>query len=85
MNYVGSVKLLRVFNYFFILVQLSDNYLNILMCAVIHQFSGLMKFRKFCFQGNHDTPLICTSLGTLHGERGSDEPSCAGQVRVSQT
>ena len=64
--------------------------------AVIHQFSGLLKFRKFCFQGNHDTPLICTSLGTSHGGRGSgrgrggrgrgsDEPSCAGRVCVSQT
>ena len=57
--------------------------------AVIHQFSGLLKFRKFCFQGNHDTSLICTLLGTLQGEgRGqgcSDEPSCAGRVCVSQT
>ena len=56
------------------------------MNAVTHQFSGLLKFRKFCFQGNHDTPLICTLLGTLQGEwRGSDEPSCAGRVCVSQT
>ena len=38
--------------------------------AVIHQFSGLLKFRIFCFQGNHNTPLICTSLGTSHGGRG---------------
>ena len=36
--------------------------------AVIHQFRGLLKFRKFCFQGNHDTSLICTFLGTLQGE-----------------
>ena len=36
--------------------------------AVIHQFSGLLKFRNFCLQGNHDTPLICTLLGTLQGE-----------------
>ena len=35
--------------------------------AVIHQFSGLLKFRIFCFQGNHNTPLICTLLGTLQG------------------
>ena len=41
------------------------------MYAVIHQFSGLMKFRNICLQDNHDTPLICTSLGTSHGERGS--------------
>ena len=56
--------------------------------AVIHQFSGLLKFRKFCFQGNHNTPLICTSLCTLQGEgrgRSSDEPSCAGRVCMSQT
>ena len=61
--------------------------------AVIHQFSGLLKFRKFCFKCNHDTPLICTLLGALQGEgrggregeRGSDEPSCAGRVGVSQT
>ena len=67
MNYLGSVKLLRVINYFFILVQLSDNNLNILMYAVIDQFSGLLKFRNFRLQGNHDTPLICTSLGISHG------------------
>ena len=39
--------------------------------AVIHQFSGLLKFRIFCLQGNHDTPLICTSLGTLQGRGGA--------------
>ena len=59
------------------------------MYALIHKFTGLLKFRKFCLQGNHDTPLICTSLGTLQGEgRDSDEHSCAGRnvcVCVSQT
>ena len=40
--------------------------------AVIHQFTGLLKFRIFCLQGNDNTPLISTSLGTSHrgGARG---------------